>query len=76
MELSAEFKKRIGPDLKKSELCLELGIARITLTRWMKTDLHNFRHLDVIEKVTKVLDLTQEEIFAKEKKVRKAKVQS
>ena len=66
MKLSKEFKKRISPDLKKSELCIELKISRSTLNRWLAKENEKFGHLEIIKGITNVLGLTQEQIFEME----------
>lgn len=67
MKISKEFKKRIKPDLKKSELCIELQISRPTLNRWLTNQNEKFGHLEIIRGITKVLGLVQDEIFELEK---------
>lgn len=67
MKLSKEFNKRIKPDVKKSELCIELGISRATLMRWLTKQNEKFAHLEVIKGITNVLGLVQDEIFELEK---------
>lgn len=71
MKLSKEFRKRISPDLNKSKLCIELNISRSTLNRWLTKENSKFGHLDIIRGITKVLGLTQEEIFEPEKELTK-----
>ncbi len=72
MKLSQEFRKRIAPDLKKSELCIELGISRSTLNRWLGKEQEKFRHLDVIKGVEKILGIGQEEMFEEDKETANA----
>lgn len=66
MKISQEFRKRLAPDAKKSELCLALDISRSTLNRWMSKENEKFGRLDLLPKISKVLEITQEEMFEKE----------
>ena len=63
MKVSKKFLESLKPDRIKSLLTLELDISRSTLNRWIQVENEKFAHLKVIEAITKITGLTQEEIF-------------
>ncbi|WP_018676406.1 hypothetical protein [Riemerella columbina] len=68
MKVSQLLREKLRPDKVKSNLCLELGVSRSTLDRWLARENEKIANLIVIKAITKLTGLTQEQIFEPEDK--------
>ena len=68
MILTANAREKLESDQVKMKICLELGIAYVTIRRWLKDEVvhENLTKKKSIEAIVKFTGLKESEIFEQE----------